>query len=181
MAAVFPFSPGGTRGLDGCRAGTPKPGTWKDAWLTGKARAVQGCPGPAAHGIPSMPGEGPPCCFRVGRELGTIPQRELGMLGAEGQAARLGELGHHFPPPPAFPRMLQRSWCQELRAIWKRSRTAVRDPLRQSPAFQQRPGSAGGSCAALNAHSGVSSPLAARGCRSQGQAGTCREGRCQSG
>lgn len=48
-AAVFPFSPGGTEGTMGCRAGTPKPGTWKDAWLTGKARAGQGCPGPAAH------------------------------------------------------------------------------------------------------------------------------------
>lgn len=60
-AAVFPFSPGGTEGSTGCRAGTPKPGTWKAAWLAGKARAGQGCPGPAAHGIPAMAGEGPPC------------------------------------------------------------------------------------------------------------------------
>lgn len=51
------------------------------------------------------------------------------MLGAEALATTLGELGHHFPPPPAFPRMLQQSWCQEPRAIWKRSWTAVRDLL----------------------------------------------------
>lgn len=38
-AAVFPFSPGRTQGSMGCRAETPKPGPWKDAWLAGKARA----------------------------------------------------------------------------------------------------------------------------------------------
>lgn len=96
------------------------------------------------------------------------------MLGA--QAATLGELGHHFPPPPAFPRMLQQSWCQEPRAIWKRSWTAARDPLETKPSIS----------AALSEEApalpctptvGSAHPWPPVGVRAQeGQAGTCCKG-----
>lgn len=74
----------------------------------------------------------------------------------------VGQLGRHFPPP-AFPRMLQRSWCQEPGAIWKRLLTAARDLPETTPSI-----SAGlrllaaGSCSALHALSGDCAPPAIR-------------------
>lgn len=49
--------------------------------------------------------------------------------GNRAQAAPLALQGCHCPPP-ALPRMLQQSRCQEPGAIWKHSLTAAGDPDR---------------------------------------------------
>lgn len=94
--------------------------------------------------------------------------------GSRGPGTTLGELGHRFPPPPAFPRMLQQSWCQEPGAIWKRSWTAVRDLLETKPSISAAPRLC---WRPLHAHSGVSSPQASRGCEPRRAAGTCSKDR----
>lgn len=100
------------------------------------------------------------------------------MLGAEAQAAALGELGQHLPPPPAFPRMLQQGWCQEPRAIWKRSRTAVRDAAgdkaRHFSSAQALPEAPVLPCTPTVGSAHLWPPM---GVRPQGgQAGTCYKG-----
>lgn len=132
----FPSLLGAQRAQRG--AGTPKPGSWKRCLAHRESQNWTRMPRASCSWYPFHGRGGASLLIQGGTGAGNNSPAGIRDAGSTAQAATLGELGHRFPPPPAFPRMLQQSSARSPGPSGNAHGQQQGTRWRQSPAFQLR-------------------------------------------